>query len=358
MAKKRRQTSARSLADELGASSTPDNILERAGESVRSASVEVAVKQLESMDEKSKSEILERMGVSVVSRKLISLQSGKEVYFNLVELSGRSEIESKTRVHSLNGRDELTAHAVSDITPTIKQGQLYDAYGVLSDDGVIEVLDGSRRRKAAILEDAHFKIYVAEEPITLSDAKYISDLAKLSKSLSAREKGFQYQSIMEREGIETQKDLSAHLGLSEAAITRCINASEISNDLLSLYPDPNGLNLKTYTDLRGIEKKLEERKYSLKEFCEYCRMATDDLHGKEHFSDEKNTLITKEVKIVFDSLQNEKKKSEKPVTIKSFNKNQHIKKRVVGDVVRFEFKRISKDKLEKVQKYINTLFDE
>lgn len=108
--------------------------------------------------------------------------AGQEVVqFELTRIAAQ-DIESKTFVFSENAREQsfLNEHALSDVLATLKdKGQQYPAVGRRSEDGRIEVLDGSRRRMSCILAQKEFMIYVAEN-INSEHAKFLSDVRECS----------------------------------------------------------------------------------------------------------------------------------------------------------------------------------
>lgn len=79
------------------------------------------------------------------------LSTGKRALFTLEHITAK-EIEEKTYVvMETNGRDQsgLTPESLRDIIRTIKLQQFFPAIGVKHGDR-IEILDGSRRRAAAL----------------------------------------------------------------------------------------------------------------------------------------------------------------------------------------------------------------
>ena len=357
MARRKRTTHAEQAADSVGGL---PGALDAAMEIENKLPVNNLAEQFRNFNDAQKAEAIKKLGLDIIHRKKFVLKSGREVFFDLIELNGSDEIKKKTKPHDVNGResDNLTAFSVSDITPTIKKTQLYDAYGIYSEDGVIEVLDGTRRRFAAILTNAKFRIYVAEEKISLMDAQYISDLAKLAKPLSAREDGIRFKKLMMQENIKTQKALSLAIGVSESKITRCINAAEVSKELLSLYPDQNSLNVRTYIMLRKIEKEIEQMDYAIRKFVEACKSIITKEGIDSLFADEQIELISTVIKREFNKVKNDKSEKTQTTSIKEFNKNQYVKRKQKGDLISFEFKRISNSQMKEVEDFILKFFQD
>ena len=87
------------------------------------------------------------------------LNSGKKAKFNLITVSAE-ELRDKTYVDIItNGREQnsLTEEALEDISRTLKLQQFFPAIGRKIKDR-IELLDGSRRRACALLENLSLKL--------------------------------------------------------------------------------------------------------------------------------------------------------------------------------------------------------
>ncbi len=96
--------------------------------------------------------LIARVGAMARGNAISLPVCGREVKFTLEVLRGDS-VESASRVWSGNERDQelLTEDALDDLIPSfLLTGQQTPAFGRRVSD-VIEIADGSRRRKAAIL---------------------------------------------------------------------------------------------------------------------------------------------------------------------------------------------------------------
>lgn len=61
--------------------------------------------------------------------------------------------------------------------------QLYPAIGYSDTDNHILIVDGSRRRAAAILKDCSYSVEVSDQPLTKREAKEIVDLSDKKKKI-------------------------------------------------------------------------------------------------------------------------------------------------------------------------------
>ena len=189
----------------------------------------------------------------------LAIAGEKLVTFNLVRVPVR-DINTKTRVFDQNAREQsfLNEHALSDILSTLKErGQQYPAVGRFSEDGTIEVLDGSRRRMACILAQQDFLVYVADG-IDADHAKFLSDVANAHKPLSLYEKGKEMQVKLDMQEAEDQKALAKMFQCSEALVSGALKAADLPLELLQAYPNVVELGRPTIV-------KLHKQFYSLKE---------------------------------------------------------------------------------------------
>ncbi len=105
--------------------------------------------------------LIARVGAMARGNAISLPVCGREVKFTLEVLRGDS-VESASRVWSGNERDQelLTEDALDDLIPSfLLTGQQTPAFGRRVSD-VIEIADGSRRRKAAILTESDYRVLV------------------------------------------------------------------------------------------------------------------------------------------------------------------------------------------------------
>ncbi len=107
--------------------------------------------------------LIARVGAMARGNAITLPVCGREVKFTLEVLRG-DIVETASRVWSGNERDQelLTEDALDDLIPSfLLTGQQTPAFGRRVSD-IIEIADGSRRRKAAILTESDYRILVGE----------------------------------------------------------------------------------------------------------------------------------------------------------------------------------------------------
>ncbi|WP_070968803.1 ParB/RepB/Spo0J family partition protein [Vibrio sonorensis] len=188
--------------------------------------------------------------------------AGEEVVaFELVRIPA-SEVAERTTVFSDNAREQsfLNEHALSDVLATLKErGQQYPAVGRRTEDGKIEVLDGSRRRMSCILAEREFMVYVGDN-ISGEHAKFLSDVANAHKPLSLYEKGKEMQAKLSSGEAEDQKALAKMFQCSEALVSGALKAADLPLELLRAYPNVAELGRPTIVKLHKKFNELNDKK--------------------------------------------------------------------------------------------------
>ncbi|MDF2155242.1 ParB/RepB/Spo0J family partition protein [Vibrio sp. CAU 1672] len=194
------------------------------------------------------------------------------VQFELVRVPAE-QIETQTTVFSDNAREQsfLNEHALSDVLITLKdRGQQYPAVGRRNADGIIEVLDGSRRRMSCILAGKEFLVYVGEK-INTDHAKFLSDVANAHKPLSLYEKGKEMQARLASGEAEDQKALAQMFQCSEALVSGALKAAALPLELLQAYPNVGELGRPTIVKLHKQYSALNDEQQQV--LLEKCRTA-------------------------------------------------------------------------------------
>ena len=142
--------------------------------------------------------LIARVGAMARGNAITLPVCGRDVKFTLEVLRGDS-VEKTSRVWSGNERDQelLTEDALDDLIPSfLLTGQQTPAFGRRV-SGVIEIADGSRRRKAAALTESDYRVLVGE-----LDDEQMAALSRLGndyRPTSAYERGQRYASRLQNE---------------------------------------------------------------------------------------------------------------------------------------------------------------
>ncbi|WP_440056373.1 ParB N-terminal domain-containing protein (plasmid) [Pseudoalteromonas sp. T1lg65] len=164
------------------------------------------------------------------------------------EIIPHSDIDKKTFVYGKNRREQalLSEKAVADILPAIKKDRrnLHPAL-CWQKDGKLQVLSGSRRRKACLLANADY-VVLSSKDFTDQDAKTlaVSSDQYIAPSLWELGKAYaQTRQTLQDEGAKgSYREIAAIEGVSHTAVADAIKTFEaIPLNVLQLYPTANHL---------------------------------------------------------------------------------------------------------------------
>ena len=276
--------------------------------------------------------------------QVFTLKTGRKVTFRFVRVPA-SEVESKTFVNQENnGRDQLalTRESLKSIIQTIKFQQFFPCIGIKQSER-IEILDGSRRRASAIFVRTGLDVMVTEEHLSADEAR------QLAKDIqTAKEPGFNQKEIAELEG------------LSQAKVTRALQAAAVPQDLISLFPVQSELSFSDYKLLLEVNEKLSEKGLTPEELIQSVSAQLDAILSEgERPEDEQKASILKLISQASQALIDPSPKEKSVVSpLWSFEeKDKFARKRVKGRTLTYEFSRMSKVIQDELDKAINEVLD-
>lgn len=212
--------------------------------------------------------LIARVGAMARGNSIILPVCGREVKFTLEAIPG-DNAENATQVWAGNERDQelLTEDALDDLIPSfLLSGQQTPAFGRRL-SGIIEVADGSRRRKAAILTSSDYRILVGD-----LDDEQMAALSRLGndyRPTSAYERGKRYAYRLENEFGGNVSALADAENISRKIISRCINTSRLPKSVIALFTHPGELSARAgeslYKAFTGKEELLQQQTEHLHE---------------------------------------------------------------------------------------------
>jgi len=214
--------------------------------------------------------LIARVGAMARGNSIALPVCGREVKFTLEVILGNN-VEVLSRVWTGNERDQelLTEYALDDLIPSfLLTGQQTPAFGRRVSD-VIEIADGSRRRKAAILTSSDYRVLVGD-----LDDEQMAALSRLGndyRPTSAYERGHRYATRLQNEYAGNMSALADAENISRKIISRCINTAKLPKTVIALFSHPGELSaragerlLKDFTDkeelLKNLAADLHEKK--------------------------------------------------------------------------------------------------
>ncbi|MDV1094955.1 ParB family protein (plasmid) [Raoultella ornithinolytica] len=289
--------------------------------------------------------------------QVFTLSTGRQATF--VEITVPPElVESDTFViQENNGRDQssLTPESLKDIRRTFKHQQFYPAIGVRS-EGKIEILDGSRRRAAAILEGVGLRVLVTDQGITNAEAQHLAKDLQTAVQHSIREIGLRLMRL-KNSGM-SQKDIAASEGMSPAKVTRALQAASAPEDLITLFPVQSELTFSDYKALCAVGDELGNQGMDLEELVknispEIDKVLADDGMAEDEVKNRILRIITKEASLLTN--KGSKDKSVVSELWKFDDKDRFARKRVKGRAFSYEFNRLPKELQDELDRMISHL---
>lgn len=203
--------------------------------------------------------LIARVGAMARGNSITLPVCGRDVRFTLEAIPGEA-VEKTTCIWSGNERDQelLTEDSLDDLIPSfLLTGQQTPAFGRRA-AGLVEVADGSRRRKAAILTSSEYRVLVGD----LDDEQMgaLSRLGNDYRPVSAYERGKRYAYRLENEFAGNITALSDAENISRKIITRCINTARLPKRVVALFNHPGELSARAgeslYKSFAGREEML------------------------------------------------------------------------------------------------------
>lgn len=185
--------------------------------------------------------LIARVGAMARGNSIVIPVCGRDVKFTLETVPG-NVVERTTRVWAGNERDQdlLTEESLDDLIPSfLLTGQQNPAFGRRVEEG-IEVADGSRRRKTAILTSSDYRVLVGD-----LDDEQMDALCKLGndyRPTSAYERGKRYAARLTQEFGGNISALAEAENISRKIISRCVNTSKLPKELIALFSHPGELS--------------------------------------------------------------------------------------------------------------------
>lgn len=183
------------------------------------------------------------------------LPDGTEHIFQ-TELISPNDIDARTFVFHGNDRDQdlLSPETTQYLRDAMESagGQIFPAYGRLTQDGRIEIACGSSRRFVCRLDGWCYKVKFAKG-LTDEQMERLAELENQYKSTSPYEKGRKYIKIMQEQDIEKVGRLESYLKQrfeqkqgpkppSRKSLSRFIKTGQLPIEVVSLFSEPNDIS--------------------------------------------------------------------------------------------------------------------
>lgn len=290
-----------------------------------------------------------------------TLASGKKVLFQLESISAE-EVEARTYVdQTINGRDQsaLSAESLEDITRTLQHQQYFVTIGRMVGER-IEILDGSRRRAAAIICGVGLKVMYTKSELSVEDARQLAADIQTAKEHNLREIGIRLKAL--KATGKSQKEIAQSERLSEAKVTRAMQAADVPQDMLVVFPVQSELTYPDYKLLLNAMDIADSKNVPRDEMVSEVQAAAEKLNQQD--------LSAEDYKIGVIAIYRDyvagltlKKAANKPVAIplKQFDDHRVFARKITNEKARkvtYEFGRISAEAHQKIEEAVRKILQE
>jgi hypothetical protein len=203
----------------------------------------------------------------------LELKSGRKVQFYRVFIPNTA-LSTYVRIDPvINTRlqEDLSENNTSKLSDSLRKGQLTDCYGDMSEDGVIDCWDGSRRTFAAIPANVGlwYRVPVdGTKEISTKDKMAIADESHLYEKLSPRDRANKYKRLM-TEYQYSLKDLAIQFECNVSSVYRDLATLTVRADIIRLFNVINEISYRDYNTLLSIQKSLEAKYPEEERLAEY-----------------------------------------------------------------------------------------
>lgn len=294
---------------------------------------------------------------SETAGQIFTLSSGRKAFFTKVTIPADEISENTFVIQETNGRDQsaLTPESLKDITRTLSLQQFFPAIGVRRKEGT-EILDGSRRRAAALICNSSLDVLVTDESLTVSEARALAQDIQTAREHNIREVGMRLLTL-KKSGL-SQKEIAEDERMSQAKVTRALQAASVSQDLLSLFPVQSELSYNDYRVLLTAEELLTSRSSSVTELSDNIRpVVTLICEDGGLAEDEVKSKIIAEIRNEAALMGNATPTDKTTVTpLWQFpDKNRYARKKSRGRMFSYEFNRLSAEMQDDIDKAVHAV---
>ena len=284
------------------------------------------------------------------------LSSGSKASFVLTRIEA-DKLETSTFVDTAtNGRDQkaLTEASVSDIARTLSLQQFFPAIGCKRTDGRIEILDGSRRRAAAIFIGTGLDVLVTESNINFEDARQLAADIQTAREHNLREIGLRLLAL--RDNGMNQKEIAENQNMSQAKVTRAIQAASVPEEMLSIFPVQSELTYPDYKVLLELSNTFSGQSLDVATLIETVASTKEQIDSNLPSDQYKDALLKAYKAAATQQQSSPKKAPSKTEKLWSFNnKDTFARRKEKERTVSYEFGRLPKNLIKDIDKAIAEL---
>jgi ParB family chromosome partitioning protein len=197
-------------------------------------------------------------------------------------------------------------------------------------------------------------VLVTDVAISAEEARRLAQDIQTAREHNLREVGMRLLSLKES-GL-SQKEIAQSEGLSQAKVTRALQAASVPLELVTLFPNHSELTYPDYKSLLQAYEKLQETGQTVDALIDTIGMDVDTVCARDGLAeDEVKNGILRLVRNGSQTLIQSPAKDKTVATpLWSFaDKDRFARKKTRGRMFSYEFNRQSKELQEELDKVIN-----
>ena len=275
-----------------------------------------------------------------IQSKIFKFKSGRSVEFFYKTIAA-NDVPDLTYVdrHNLRIGEELTKESLASIIESIRSNQFQPVIAQKVDDAY-SILDGSRRRQAAIFAEVGLEMLYCNEALVKDEVKQVVKEITSSESFSLRDLGRYFSLLMNEDPTLKYDDIAEQEGYNKGIVSKALAAWTIPSDLIAMFPIPRNITYNQFNDLSKIVSKLSQEKMDLTDFV--IGLVVDAAASNDDV-----------FKVILDASKiKPKKDTNKPRKIIDVDAKKWVKIKSIGEKNVIELARIPKPEMEKIEKFI------
>ncbi len=290
-----------------------------------------------------------------------TLKSGQKATFRRIVVP-YEELESRTFVdQNVNGRDpsSLKEASLQDILRTLHLQQFFPVIGRVVEDGLIEILDGSRRRASALIAKVGLEMLVTNDPISASDARQLAADIQTAKEHSIRELGLRFE-VLRAQGM-SNIEIAKQEGLSNSTVTRAFQAASVAPEIVATFPVASELAFSDYKILLEVTNQIKLKGLDINEVITDVQSQIDENETALLPDEQKNLIVSLFKKSILRLKTPNPAKTTKVEVLHKFDDTRSYARRKTNAqnrTVVYEFARISRELQDKLDAAVNAILRE
>ena len=194
---------------------------------------------------------------------------------------------------------------------------------------------------------------MTDTEISTEDARQLAKDIQTAKEHNLREVGLRLL-VLKDNGM-SQKEIAGDQGLSQAKVTRAIQAASVPPELLMPFPVQSELTYPDYKLLLSLSERLAEKQVAIETLLNDIDVELNAVHARDGHTaeDVKNAVLSLLRRKVSSLITDSSKDKQQTTPLWDFaDKDRFARKKIKGRAFSYEFNRLSKELQDELDKTI------